>query len=314
MSAEMSVLSSRYAVGVSIEPLYATDILRAGRWRCVVGPAESTAIQTQKWHMMSFTHHGAFIVRSGGRSAVIDSNSTLLINPDFPYQMSRHAGPSSRGAYFLIQPSVFREVVRQSGSELEGDGRGFAEIRGPSSTRSYLLQRLILDRAARTSRPEALEIDELVIALVAAANGSADWNEEEPPGAGPDARTLEIVERIRMFLVERVASPVRLDEIAKAVSLSPFHLCRLFKKATGFTLHRYQASLRLRAALDTIANPSADLAEVAIRFGYSSHSHFTAAFRKEFGAAPSEIRKKRPRDLLLRWKADAPGRPLTQIR
>jgi AraC-like DNA-binding protein len=261
---------------------------------------------------MSFTHHGAFIVHSEGRSAVIDSNSTLLIDPDSPYWMSRHVGPSSRGAYFLIRPDVFREIVGQSASELAREGRSFSKVRGPSSTRSYLLQRLILERAARSPLPEALEIDELVLVLVAAATGAAEWSGEERSGVASQLRTLELVERVRMFLVERVASPVRLDEIAKAVRLSPFHLCRLFKRATGFTLHRYQASLRLRSALDSVANPSVDLGEVAIRFGYSSHSHFTAAFRKEFGASPSEIRKKKPRELLLRWREEAPRPPASR--
>ena len=293
---------SSFAVGVSVEPLFATDIVRAGRWQCVVGPSESTATRTQRWHMMSFTHQGAFIVRSGGRSAVIDCNSTLLINPDSPYRMTRHVGPCSRGAYFLVRPDVFREIVRQPGSGLAGETVGFAEVRGPSSARSYLLQRLILERVVKSPRPEALEIDELVISLVSAAAGSEGADADLPP-CSSELRIVELVERIRMFLVERVAAPVRLDEIARAVHLSPFHLCRIFKRATGFTLHRYQASLRLRSALDSVANPDLDLGEVAIRYGFSSHSHFTAAFRKEFGATPSEIRRKKPRELLLRWKA-----------
>ncbi len=298
--------ASRYAVGVLVEPVLATDIFRIGRWRCLVGPSESTTVQTQKWHMISFTHHGAFVVHSGSRSAVIDPNSTLLIQPGCPYRMSRHVGPRSRGAYFLVRPDVFGEIARESISRFESESGGaFSEIRGQSSAKSYLLQRLILDRAAASPRPEPLEIDELGIALVSSATGPTEAAPEKSGASRSPAEALELVERIRIFLVERFAAPLRLDDIASAVGMSPFHLCRVFKRATGFTLHRYQVSLRLRAALDRVADASADLGELAIRLGYSSHSHFTAAFRKEFGASPSEIRRTRPRELLRGLREEA---------
>ena len=306
MATEMPA-ALRYAVGVVIEPVLATGIFRIGRWRCVVGDAESTTPQTQKWHMLSFTHHGAFIVHSGSRSALIDPNSTLLIKPGSPYRMSRHVGPRSRGAYFLVRPDVFNEIARESVSRFEcGDG-AFSSIRGQSSAKSYLLQRLILERAVASPRPEPLEIDELGIALVSSLTGSPEWTPEKGAGSKSPSETLELVERIRIFLVERFASPLRLDEIASAVGMSPFHLCRVFKRATGYTLHRYQISLRLRTALDRVADASADLGELAIRLGYSSHSHFTAAFRKEFGASPSEVRRALPRELSREWRAKLVG-------
>lgn len=281
-----------------VEPVLATDMFRIGRWRCVVGPSESTTTQTQNWHMLSFTHYGAFLVHSGSRSAVIDPNSTLHIRPHSPYRMSRHIGPKSRGAYFLVRPDIFEEIAGASASGIGERGDAFSEIRGQSSAKSYLLQRLILERAIASPRPEPLEIDELGIALVSSATGSSDWAPEGSAGPRAPVETMELVERIRIFLVERFAAPLRLDDIAAAVGMSPFHLCRVFKRATGFTLHRYQVSLRLRTALDRVADASADLGELAIRLGYSSHSHFTAAFRKEFGASPSEIRRTRPLELL----------------
>ncbi|MGH9442052.1 MAG: AraC family transcriptional regulator [Thermoanaerobaculia bacterium] len=298
-----ATVASRFAVGVLVEPLLATEIFRIGRWRCVVGPSESTATQTQKWYMISFTHRGAFLVHSGSRSAVIDANSTLLIKPGVPYRMSRHIGPRSRGAYVLVRSDVFQEIARESKSRIESEGDGFSEIRGQSSAKSYLLQRLILERAFAIPRPEPLEIEELGIALVSSATGAPEWAAERFGNSPSPTEPLELVERIRIFLAERFAQPLRLDEIAAAVRMSPFHLCRIFKRATGFTLHRYQISLRLRTALDRVADSSADLGELALRLGYSSHSHFTAAFRKEFGASPSEIRRGLPRERAREWPA-----------
>ena len=271
-----------YAVGVAIEPLRSTEIFRVGRWRCVVGAEESTAIQTQRWPMMSFTHFGAFVVHSGGRAAVIDPTSTLLVNPHVPYRMSRHYGERSRGAYVLVRPDVFREISRPG--VLSG---GFASVEGPSSTRSYLLEHALLERIDTDPSLEDLEIDETGIALVEAA--LAPDAETDAP-ARLSARQEAKVQRARAVILEHLSESLKLDDVARAVGLSPFHLCRVFRRATGRTLHRYRHTLRLRVALDRISEESVDLAQLALDLGFSSHSHFTAAFRKEFGASPSRMR------------------------
>ncbi|HET7451204.1 MAG TPA: AraC family transcriptional regulator [Thermoanaerobaculia bacterium] len=284
-----------YAVGVAVEPLAATPMFRVGRWRCVVGASASTEIQTQRWPMMSFTHVGAFVVHSGGRSAVIDPTCTLLINAGARYRMSRHFGERSHGAYILIRPDVFGDVAGIGGA-------GFAEIEGPSSTRSYLLHRSLLDRIAADPPPDGLEVDELAMALVEAAFRQPRRREE------PSRRQRLRVDRARAVILENLSAPLKLDDIAQAVGLSPFHLCRVFRRATGRTLHQYRTALRLRVALDRIADPRVDLAALSLDLGYSSHSHFTAAFRKEFGVSPSKIRGTRRADELRRlareWKAD----------
>lgn len=288
-----SISTNAYAVGVAIEPLFSTEIFRIGRWRCVVGAAESTAVQSQRWPMMSFTHVGAFVVHSGARSAVIDPTCTLLINPGSPYRMSRHFGERSHGAYILVRPDVFAEVARSEGPL---GSAGFAEIEGPSSTRSYLFHRSLLDRLESVPAPDALETDEMAMTLVEAAFRSARRDAEPCPQRRQRIR----IDRARAIILENLAEPLKLDDIARAVRLSPFHLCRVFRRTTGRTLHQYRTALRLRVALDRIADPRVDLAGLSLELGYSSHSHFTAAFRKEFGVSPSKIRGREQAEQLQR--------------
>src|SRR5262249_18771934 len=82
-----------------------------------------------------------------------------------------------------------------------------------------------------------------------------------------------------------------LDDVARAVHTSPFHLARLFGERTGLPVHRYLTQLRLRAALDRLAGGASDLTALALDLGFSSHSHFADAFRREFGRTPSDVRK-----------------------
>jgi AraC-like DNA-binding protein len=60
---------------------------------------------------------------------------------------------------------------------------------------------------------------------------------------------------------------------------------------TGTTLAAYRGQLRLRLALERLRDSRSDLTTIAYDLGYSSHSHFTMAFRQAFGTTPSEFRR-----------------------
>ena len=54
------------------------------------------------------------------------------------------------------------------------------------------------------------------------------------------------------WLGRRFAQPLTLSEIAAALGVSPFHLCRTFRRVSGMTLHAYRNELRLRSALEQL--------------------------------------------------------------
>jgi AraC-like DNA-binding protein len=90
-------------------------------------------------------------------------------------------------------------------------------------------------------------------------------------------------------MAARLGTAVTLRDLAREVGCSPYYLCRVFRRATGRTIHGYREQLRLRTALAALAD-GADLTTLALDLGYSSHSHFTASFRKAFGTPPSRVR------------------------
>lgn len=89
------------------------------------------------------------------------------------------------------------------------------------------------------------------------------------------------------------AREISLSEIADAVHVSPFHLARLFKKATGSTLHQYLIEVRLNSAraLLTAGAGARSLAEIASAVGFADQSHLTRHFKRAFGLTPRQIRQ-----------------------
>jgi AraC-like DNA-binding protein len=99
----------------------------------------------------------------------------------------------------------------------------------------------------------------------------------------------ELADAVRHYVAARYTEQSSLGAIARAHGVSAFHLARVFRRATGQSIHAYRIALRLRAALERIADRE-DVATVALSLGFSSHSHFTSAFRRAFGVTPSQLR------------------------
>ena len=81
-----------------------------------------------------------------------------------------------------------------------------------------------------------------------------------------------------------------LAQIAAELRCSPVYLTQVFQQVEGLPLYRYELRLRLARALDLLAQYD-DLTTLALDLGFSSHSHFSAAFRAAYGRSPSEFRR-----------------------
>ncbi len=101
------------------------------------------------------------------------------------------------------------------------------------------------------------------------------------------------VASVRRLLAETADrhAELSLHEIADAVSRSPFHMARSFRKQTGLSLHQYRQHLRLAAALERLVDGDRDLAGIAHDLGYCSQSHLGAVFKQEVGVTLGEARR-----------------------
>ena len=90
------------------------------------------------------------------------------------------------------------------------------------------------------------------------------------------------------MIADHAPGRLQATEIASRLGCSVYHLSRTFRRVQGRTLTAYRGEIRLRSAMARLRrDPGADLTDVALACGYSSHSHFTASFRKGLGLTPS---------------------------
>ncbi len=112
---------------------------------------------------------------------------------------------------------------------------------------------------------------------------------------GDDAPRIRLsparLARVFDFIEQSLDGDVSLKDMAGVAGLSPFHFSRVFKLSTGETPYHYLGSRRLQRARVLLSEGKMPLAEMALACGFSSQSHFTAAFTKAMGVSPGRFRK-----------------------
>jgi AraC family transcriptional regulator len=113
--------------------------------------------------------------------------------------------------------------------------------------------------------------------------------ESQAPAQGHQSRA---VAHALQFIHAHYTRDLSLNEIAKAVSLSPFHIARLFKQSLGVSPHQYLIQLRVNSARSLLAAGSGErsLAEVASAVGFADQSHLTRHFKRIVGVTPRQFR------------------------
>ena len=157
-----------------------------------------------------------------------------------------------------------------------------------SSAAVYRQQRLLFEQVRTDGAIDPLYVDEAAIAILGqvVAEAYAPDRQVDPPSR----RSRELAEATRRLLARAYDQPLSLAQIARALATSAFHLCHVFRRVEGTSIHRYRLELRLRRAVERVADPAVDVGQVAFDLGFSTHSHFTAAFRRAFGTTPSAMR------------------------
>ncbi len=100
----------------------------------------------------------------------------------------------------------------------------------------------------------------------------------------------EPVRLAKAYIMQHLAEPMSLEHVARQVNVSPFHFCKVFKRATGMTFTDFVNRARVEKAKRMLMRPEARITEVAYDVGFQSLSHFNRSFRRIASESPTEFR------------------------
>jgi AraC family transcriptional regulator len=214
--------------------------------------------------------HGYVFARTSRGNDVVDFTSALVLTPNASYRMRQPVAQSS--LVLTVRDETFGESLNVRSKESR-----CASVDPRCTAR--------LHRASVTHNDE-LAAEELLLSAtdsVFRATHMRDGNVEKSATDRAQRASL----RAREYLAEHFREKLSLSQISNAVAASPFHLSRSFRSRYGTTLFAQREKLRIAAALRLMTKAKTDLTTLALELGYSSHSHFSAAFRRAIGCAPS---------------------------
>lgn len=225
-----------------------------------------------------------------GPSFVGDPTVVVFYNQHQNYTRTKVSDVDACDWYVVADELLLDAISQFDPGVRDRADRPFRFASAPIDARTYLEQRRLFDRAASGRQGDSLETDEAVLRILGAAIGSAYAAHSRDTRGRRPAISAEQIDTVKRLIASSLAGESRLLDLARAAGCSPYHLCRAFRIATGMTMTAYRHSLRMRAALGRLRERRTDLTELALELGYSSHSHFTAMFRRTFGMPPSAWR------------------------
>jgi len=99
-----------------------------------------------------------------------------------------------------------------------------------------------------------------------------------------------VIARAKQFINEHQTEDLSLGQVAKAVSMSTFYFCKMFKKITGINFTDYLSRVRIEKAKNLLLNPNLRISEIAYEVGFQSLTHFNRVFKKITGQSPTQYR------------------------
>lgn len=280
--------------GPAITVHFASESLRVSEFACRCDRPHAPGEEAARAHEVVLPQRGFFERYDRFGRTQGDPTKALYFNRGDPYRIDHPLGGGDVCTIFEVSPAVlldFSASEEDRGRVLEG--RPFARGEQPLGHRMALHHFKVLQNAKKRKEGDALAFEEAALAFLARIfEHGAPQRTAEPevrPKRAAEAQK-HLVERTIRYLNRHYTDALTLSKLAREVFSSPYHLCRVFRRETGLTLHGYVSALRLRAALDALCEKGRKLTPLALDLGFSSHSHFSASFRAAFGASPKAVR------------------------
>jgi AraC-like DNA-binding protein len=271
--------------------VFSTECVTIGAFRCATDHPSFRNSGPIRDDCFVFPRTAVVIQHDSGRPFIADPTIVTLYNRKQHYERRAVSLEGDRCDWFAVSPEILRDTLLSLDPAAADNDQLIRFTHAPADAATYLAQRRLFVEASVSGDAEPLDVEERVVALLGRVLNLAYGREPARSSGQRLPHASDLADAAKRWVAPRVTERLTLTGIARALGCSVFHLCRSFRRATGLSLHAYRDEVRLRLALERLEDDERDLSRLALDLGYSSHSHFTAAFRRTFGKPPSAARK-----------------------
>jgi AraC-like DNA-binding protein len=227
---------------------------------------------------------GQHIYKHQGVLTLAGANDLCFINPEEVHDGTPHG---EGYVYRIIYPKT--ALLIQLIEDVSGRPAAAPCFQGPIIHDPELSPQFVRAHEALELNTDPLGADEaMTVVLARMIERYADGNFVQDRGA----REPEAVRRAKEYLAANFDGQVELSTLAIAAGLSPFHLIRVFRRATGLTPHAWLIDRRVHRASELLRQGKAP-AGIAMSCGFADQSHLSRLFKSRLGVTPGQYKGSR---------------------
>lgn len=118
-------------------------------------------------------------------------------------------------------------------------------------------------------------------------NRTEDTDMEQCPFLG-DEENVKRIRRAKEIVIERMAEPPTLHALSEEIGLPLKKLKEGFRQVYGDSVYSFLFDYKMDYARKMLESGKHNVNEVGLKIGYSTASHFIAAFKKKYGTTPKK--------------------------
>jgi AraC-like DNA-binding protein len=263
--------------GIALIDTPVTNRVRVRSWHHRFGPTEFPAGAHADVEV-AWVIEGRAVFVIAGQELVVNAGSGIVVPPRVEHVTRVSPGIVAGSAW--LAPELVSHVASSLGLRPESAPHVIEDASEIARLGS------LLPGEAQTARPgQSLVVESLAQALVVAVLRAAP-----SPTQTAVARDPRIASAMQL-LEKEYASPLGVDDLARAAGVSRFHFSRLFRDATGESPYQYLRRIRIERARELLALGHA-VTDAALSVGFRDLSRFSRTFREQVGVSPSAFARR----------------------
>jgi AraC family transcriptional regulator len=251
---------------------------------------------------VKFVIRGSAVWETENARWMLGPGSYLILNHGRTYSISIDAAEPVETFCLFFRRGFIEDVLHAT---ITGDDHLLDEPETPPFTTNFFERVQPPDRVTTllrrmhsnaSSSPVSRESQEGAFLAVAQAILRAQHSITREAAKIPAAKSatreelLRRVSRGRDYLESFLSDPIRLEDMARAACLSPYHFHRLFRQIFGEGPHHYLVRRRLERAKEMLRGSDVPVTQVCLDTGFESLGSFSTLFRQRYGMPPSQWR------------------------
>ncbi|RDK88599.1 AraC family transcriptional regulator [Marinirhabdus gelatinilytica] len=236
---------------------------------------------------------GAFSFNNGNyRLPILEDTSLLLYNPERDLPIEVAVAPNSWVISVLLPIKKFHTLFSSEANYIsflsdENKGRKYYKDARISPSMAIVLNQL-MNYNLHPSIKQLYFKGKAYELLSLYFNREEDVDVEQCPFLVDEANVSKL-KKAKEIIIARMSEPPTLQELADEIQLPLNKLKEGFKQIYGDSVFSFLFDYKMEVARQLLATGAHNVNEVGLKVGYSTASHFIAAFKKKFGTTPKKF-------------------------